>query len=457
MRFTELALFTVTLLGAVRPLTGLRRSTALAAAAAAATSVAAVVHALGEGPRWQLVPLYLAAVATAALATLDARGPREPLGRRTPIVVALVLTGAGAALGWALPVAQLPEPGGPHEVGTTQLVVVDEDRREHYGPRPGGHRRLAVQLWYPASPDDGAARAPWTTQPGAFARHTAERFDVPAFTLSHLRLVRSHAVADAPVVPGRARPLVVYSHGWSSFRGAQSGLMESLASRGFVVAAVDHTHASLASVFPDGTVLGHDPRTLPDQAGTEEYEAASRRLVETFAGDLEAVVGHLRAVRPLGGAVDTGNLGLIGHSTGGGAAILACGRLRSCNAVVGFDPWVEPLRDEAVGGGLEQPLLSVRSEEWVATDNDARLRRLHAASGPHSGRVAFEGTLHRDFTLAPFVSPLAARPLDDAMPPRELHGLVEEWTVGFLRHHLAGARLDPLDEPFEHPRMTVER
>lgn len=450
MRVIELALLTLALLGAVRPVTAWRRSVRIAIAMAAGTLLVATFHVLAEGPRWQMAPVYLVALGTAALATGDARRPRDPSRRRTPTVTAFVVLVLGGVLGWALPVVRLPEPGGPHPVGTTELVVVDDGRSDPYGMRRDGPRRLAVQLWYPAAPDSAGPRAPWTTQPRAFARNAAAHFDVPAFTLSHLGLVRSHAIADAPVGPGRSRPLLVYSHGWSASRGAQSGLLESLASRGFVVAAIDHTHASLASVFPDGRVLPLDPATLPGEAGTATHAAAARQLVETFADDIQAVLAHLRPGRPLGELADVSNVGLLGHSTGGGAAILACDRLEACNAVVGFDPWVEPLPDDTVGGGLSRPLLSLRSEEWVGTANDKRLRRLHAASTGVDGRVAIADAAHRDFTMAPLLSPLAA-------DPQRVHEAVESWTVAFLRHHLDGARLDPLTDPPERRESTLER
>jgi pimeloyl-ACP methyl ester carboxylesterase len=196
---------------------------------------------------------------------------------------------------------------------------------------------------------------------------------------------------------------------------------------------------------------------LPSGVPDEEYEDASRLLVATFAEDMGSVVARVTGDERFAGHLDEDRLAMIGHSTGGGAAILACGREPACRGAVGFDAWVEPLSDELVGRGLERPLLSVRSEEWTGGVNDRRLRRLHAASHEASTAISIAGSTHRDFTLLPLLSPLAPQlGLSGPTGGEDIHRIVDDWTVAFLEHHLDGEAVEPLEAPPDHEEVTVD-
>jgi hypothetical protein len=56
----------------------------------------------------------------------------------------------------------LPDPTGPHRIGTISLHLIDAARDEPWASgRPA--RELMVQLWYPAQPATGQPRAPWVS------------------------------------------------------------------------------------------------------------------------------------------------------------------------------------------------------------------------------------------------------------------------------------------------------
>jgi hypothetical protein len=456
VRAIEVLLLVLTCAGAARVLTPLRARVPLAAGLAGATAVALVAHLGLERPRWQLLPLYLVALASAGVAARDAMRPSGETRRRAPALLGVLLALLGGAVGWALPVTELREPTGPRPVGTTTITLVDESREDPY--RDGEHRRLALQVWYPTSDEAEHEPAAWVDQPAAFASIAADWLDMPAFTLRHVGLVTTHATRDAPVAAGERRPLVVYAHGWTGFRNVHSTLLESLASHGYVVAAADHAPGALAALHPDGEVVPLDARALPSGVPDEEYDRASELLVTTFADDMASVVSRLTDDERFAEHIDPGRIAMIGHSTGGGAAILACGREQGCGTAVGFDPWVEPLGNEHIGQGIDRPLLSIRSEEWADKPNDIRLRRLHAASHEASVPIAITGATHRDFTLLPMLTPLAARiGLSGPAGGEQIHEIVDDWTVAFLDHHLREGAEDPLPNPPTHEEVTVDR
>jgi len=422
-----------------------------------ASLVAALVaHIVVEGLRWQLVPVGTSSVLLAVLVVLRAAGRSAPLVRGVAGLTAFAAL-LSSLLGWALPVRVLPDPTGPHAIATTSIVLRDATRIERYGPEPGGAREIVVQLWYPAAAGstEGSPRATLLPSAQDFAGLAAAEFGLPSFALSHLRQVRGHAVEGAPALDTGALPVVVLSHGWTGFRVVQADLAEQLASAGYVVAAPDHTYGALISTFPDGRTVPFDPQALPDWESTPAavYEERSRALIATFADDLALVMAALGTAPPeaLAGRLDVSRFALLGHSTGGGAAITACAALSGCAAVVGFDPWVDPVDPDLRSAGFEVPLLSLRTQDWTERPNESALAELHArqrARGVPEGRVLLRGALHRDYTLVPALSPVGRLiGLEGETPGRLTRAATIVWTQRFVDHHLRGIGTDPLLDP----------
>ena len=173
MRPAELVLLALVLVGVVRPVTRLATRTSLAVLTAVGTLLAAAVHVLVEGARWQLTPLYLAAAVVVLAAIVDvARPPLPHTGRGGWALVGLLAV-AGGATGWALPIPRLPTPDGPQPVGTTVVELVDHERLDRYGSDPMADRRLVLQVWYPADRDAPVRPGAWVAAGAAFGRQAA--------------------------------------------------------------------------------------------------------------------------------------------------------------------------------------------------------------------------------------------------------------------------------------------
>jgi len=415
--------------------------------------VATVAQLTVSGWRWQLVPAGFAAAALALALATRARGVRARLARTTA-VLALLGAALSLALSWAFPVQVLDAPTGPHAVGTTTMVVTDDDRPERYGPEPGAPREIVLQLWYPADPAAPRTRAPLIPQASAFVDLGAAELGLPRFALSHLGLVRGHATRDAAALPV-ASPVALLAHGWTGFRTLQTDLAEQLASEGWIVAAADHRYGALVTTFPDGRADLFDPDALPefDTVDEAEYERLSRTLIATFAEDLALVLTTLEDAPPavLEGRIDASTLAMLGHSTGGGAAIAACAVEPRCDAVVGFDPWVDPVDPAVQRDGTGRPLLSLRTQDWIARPNEAAVQDLHGverAAGTPEGLVRIDGALHRDYTLIGALSPAAGLlGLAGDTPSEATREATTRWTSAFLRHHVLGEGPDPLVTP----------
>lgn len=399
------------------PLTGRKRPNAILALPALAL-VAAVAHAIFEGMRWQMIPLYAfvpAALLTGISDLRKMRTGRAPATRPLRVILNLSLLAVSTALPILLPVPAIPSPGGPYEVGTRIYELTDESRRELYSGRDEA-RRFQIQVWYPAEVTDSDERAPWMANADVFAPAISSYLDLPDFFLDHLALVKVPAYIDAPVAPtDEGYPIILFSHGWNGFNAQNTGQALHLASHGYVVVGIQHTYGALVTIFEDGTVAKNNPSALPSGAPDDEYEQAARLLADQWAGDMGLALDLLAdtnsSVRsPFVGKIDLSRVGVYGHSTGGGAAIQFCGTDARCRALLGMDPFMRPVSFEVLENGVTQPSFFIFSQVW-ADDTDSRNNRLfdpfYERLPDAFGVVYIEGTSHYDFSDLPLLSPLA--------------------------------------------------
>jgi predicted dienelactone hydrolase len=195
---------------------------------------------------------------------------------------------------------------GPNLVGFRQVEVIDPHRTDflHSDMSSGKvaiyDRPLFMTVWYPAASGDPKTVAHYDRHPGAGAG--TPYADSAQFPQTGL------AIADAPPRKGSA-PLVIFSHGYSNWATATSQLAETLASRGYVVASIDHD----------------DIPAKGGNIGVSFVNTASGR-----ARDQRAVALQLRAWASdpsfaLAGVYDPDNLALMGYSMGGFGALESAG------------------------------------------------------------------------------------------------------------------------------------
>lgn len=411
----------------------LRPNGATRVAIVVAPAAVLLAHALVEGVRWQLVPAYLGVILY------------ETRLLRSRVLLSTLLSGVlavfGLALGALFPVPDLPRPSGPYAVGTFSFDATDSAREEVFTPESGDKRRVAVQVWYPAEAQRGVRPTQWLPRADVMGPAIAAWVKLPAFAFSHAGLILGNAVADAPWSTAESKwPVLIYSHGWGGFRQINATQSEALASQGYVVVAIDHPYGALAATFADGTVVPNKRSLLP-KSGTPEFMPAAQLLEDVYARDVIFVLDEVErrnaGAAPLAGRLDMERVGFFGHSTGGGAVVIACMRDRRCKALVGQDTWIEPVPDEIVAAGLDRPALYLVSEEWTGDENDARLTSFIDASAGAPQRISIPGAGHYDFTLIPLFSPLAPYlGLKGPIPAAEVMPLIDREMLRFYESEL---------------------
>ena len=187
---------------------------------------------------------------------------------------------------------------GDHAVGVRTLEMVKPDQIDILAIDPAADkpdemprydRPLTVEMYYPAA--EGAQ--------GETAFKAYLRDGTTEVTL------QGQAMRDVDPASGETFPLVLISHGYPGNRYLLSHLAENLASKGYVVASIDHTDSTYRTQAAFGSTL------------------VNRSLDQLFV--LEQMAQKAAEGGDFAGLYDAENTGLIGYSMGGYGAIITAG------------------------------------------------------------------------------------------------------------------------------------
>jgi predicted dienelactone hydrolase len=235
--------------------------------------------------------------------------------------LALLIVGA---IGWAqspispdvffsVPPADAPElaPRGAYQVGVRtleikhpgQIDILNFDKAT--GKAPLYDRPLTIEVWYPA------------VIPAGQQERTIYDMGLPVApesTVAKTVPILGKALRDASPVKGQSFPLVIVSHGYPGSRFFLSYLTENLASKGYVVVAIDHTDSVFGALRPF-------PSTLLNRASDHLYTMATIEEMSHHPGDF------------LNGLVDSARTAIVGYSMGGYGALAGGGAGYSKNGL----------------------------------------------------------------------------------------------------------------------------
>ncbi|GAA1688520.1 lipase [Kribbella yunnanensis] len=275
---------------------------------------------------------------------------------------------------------RLPEPSGRKSLGTTSLHLIDDKRPDP--TMPSGKRELMISLWYPSTLMDDKPLAlymPKRTATEVDDNWTGEYgLALPTGTFDFAN-TETHSRQNAPMQKMK-HPVLLFSPGYQYSRFVNTALAEDLASRGYVVVAMDHTHET-PTEFPGGRFLPGVPATqLPDPLFTRQY-------VETRVADARFVLDQLTQLAAgrnpaaegtelpsgLGIGLDMRRVGMFGVGLGGYATADTMRADKRISTGLNLDG---TLQDDRLKGppaevalkGLKQPLLLFGSDETQFVD-----------------------------------------------------------------------------------------
>ncbi len=196
--------------------------------------------------------------------------------------------------GDALPDAPALSPRGEHTVGVRTLNVVHKNQVDilnvKNGKAPLYDRPLTLEVWYPAEVAAGTEIS--VAYEEVMGKYGDSLRPVVPFTF------KGRAVRDAKPKAGTEKfPLIIVSHGYVGSRYLMTYLTENLASKGYVVVAIDHTD----STYRDANAF----------QSTLLNRALDIKFVLNYMADTNTNNTNLAAF------IDTENIAIIGYSMGG--------------------------------------------------------------------------------------------------------------------------------------------
>jgi len=309
------------------------------------------------------------------------------LALRTLLLVFVVLMPA-----LIFPQHQSPRVTGPHEVTTVNYTYTDNSRIETF-TNTGEKIKVNVECWYP---NNG----------------------------------------------GGKYPLVVFSHGILGIKASNTSTFMELASNGYVVCAIDHPYNSLFTVDDSGQ------RTLINNAYLQEYmdvsngkydEETSIRLEQKWMSwriaDINFVLDTILAKAKATGSgavyqmIDSGKIGLIGHSLGGESSAQVARERSDIRAVVNLDADLADEYLDYVNGKwtlndktYPVPILNIFSDTLESLMADIQdptnvIAVKHViATAPQAYEVHLVSTNHMSFTDLPLISPFLVNIINASVP-----------------------------------------
>lgn len=439
-----------------------------------------LLHLIVDGARWQMIPAYIIWSIGILIAVRQQENRSVMIVRIAKITGLTLLFIPAAVLPSVLPVFDLPEPSGFYSVGTKDILF-ETDRDEAITSDPTDERRFMIKAWYPISEAEGKMDM-YIDEGGRSG--FAQKYGLPPSALNYLDKIDTHVYKDAPV-SGEKFPVLLFSHGYHSKANGYYNMLSEIVSHGYIVFAVNHTYESTGSTFPDGTEVYFDNEYARKiEANTwetinpvveafqedlnfeERHPIVQEALISYFAKDIVGrwardiidVVDKLEEWNQTDhfkGRLDITNVGVFGHSRGGGAAgesLLLDTRIKAGVNLDGIQ-W-----GQIVNTQFQQPFLLLASD-WP--DDHENLNQ-HAYINK-SASVFYEGTLlesgHSNFMDIPFMIPLQALSLAGDINPNLASEITNKLTVTFFDKHLKNREADiqKVSAEYEELQMSIYR
>ena len=280
-----------------------------------------------------------------------------------------------------------PKPTGKYAVGTTTFTA-KEERDEVLSP--GMKRRISARVYYPVLKEavNGLEKVQYMSRD--MFKGLKKAFNLPLNYDKETAAGHniSECYKDAPCIDGEKFPLIIFNHGYQSFREGNSYLCIELASQGYVVMTVGHPLEGVCTEYDDAPPTFGDKK-LPRLAnkplipnvialnklckmkGTDkELTKAIDKYQERFGGflikrlpewekDIYTALNY--AKQNYSDLIDFDKgVGLTGHSFGGAVAYYLCMKDSQFKCGGNIDGMLFGVYDDKV---MDKPFLMIACDE----------------------------------------------------------------------------------------------
>ncbi|MCA0131713.1 alpha/beta hydrolase [Winogradskyella alexanderae] len=436
------------------------------------------IHLLFDGYRLQMIPAYILWIISIVTTFLKSYQTSAIAIRILKIIGLVVLLIVSIALPSIFPVFELPQPTGPYKVSTKDLHLI-LDRDEVITKDKADKRALMIKVWYPSNESLGE-QDPYIDEGG---RHGfALKYGLPNSAFNYLDKIETHIYRDINIAKEKF-PVLIFSHGYNSKANSYYALLSEIVSHGYVVFAVNHTYESTGSTFPDGNEvyfnyqyaqeiesdtwhmmepvvkafkndLTFEERHPIVKKGLTSYFV--RDMVERWAMDVVDVVNQIDDWNSSGffkGHLDSSNIGVFGHSRGGGAAgeaLLTDNRIKAGANIDGVQ-W-----GRIVNTSFDDPFLYI-SADWPENKENLNSHTYINKSKNVFYEAKVLGTLHSNFMDIPYMIPVKTLSQAGEIDPDLAIEITSKVVTAFFDKHLKNKETDltALDADYDMLNLNV--
>ncbi len=395
----------------------------------------ALVQVLTEGYYWQYLPSYLLIMMVILVSVL--LKTHDSKVKKTLIRFTLLVMTLAALIPWIIfiPVPSLTKVHSKYEVGTRIFRWVDVDREEQITVDPQDKRNVVVQAWYPIEENEAGIHSFYLDGLG----NLPEKIGIiPRRIFDHYGQVDTHAILNAP--PSKVReqwPVIIFLTGNGASRAFYTSVVTGLASRGYVVLAIDHPYESMVTQLADGKIVSTievHPQGDPDLLNFMEARMDLR------LADIKFVLNQLENRKGSNDdfilSLDQNRIAIAGHSLGGATAAVAMAYDLRIKAAVNIDG---TLYGELPKPNGTRPFLLLESKK----DGSERFLRYEKGNKKlfsHFGggyRYEISDADHYSFTDAPLLLAfptrfVAGRILSFGNAPAKTHTITVDFLTTFF-------------------------
>ncbi len=261
-----------------------------------------------------------------------------------------------------------PKFSGIYSVGTRTILLTDPARLEYFTSRNAisneySNRTIQVRFYYPRENLVGSNTnklpviAPATWQYLIGHQHAKGKY----LRFENYRKAKWNIEIGQPINQSRASyPILIFSHGYGYNAEAYSALSAELASRGFIVASINHTYGANPVDLGEGKLIWATPL---------KKESIGSYLPIWSSDQLELVdylsIKNSDSSDPFFQKLDLANIGIFGHSYGGAAAFQTASKDPRIKAVMDIDGTLFDYKDEQI----DQPFALLLSKNHRSSFN----------------------------------------------------------------------------------------
>jgi predicted dienelactone hydrolase len=215
---------------------------------------------------------------------------------------------------------KLPQPSGKWQVGTTDITWDAPDRSQ---------TGIIAKVWYPTN-DRSGKNSPYIGELGNDFTDSFVLNIIYKLIFRLLRHVSSPALINAaPSQISDNFPVVLFSPCWTGINYMGTFYALEFASHGFVVVGINHPESNIGTMCADGSQIKLELFDMSmDAIKLEQYQG---NIIQQQARNISTVLDRIIQLNStpdslLNCMINPSNVFAVGHSLGGAASFVACGK-----------------------------------------------------------------------------------------------------------------------------------